>query len=131
MDKPENSILKLNEMLEADQFDLDEFKRIIGLIEKAHNADIKVLDFEYYNEERLSSLQREKIERIKTQDFENAAKIREFEKECESYISIRTDYGIEKSEFYYDPDYLFYFYFGTAKNDIIVRKFITLSSLKI
>jgi hypothetical protein len=124
MGKPEEIVLKLNEMLEADQFDLDEFKLALRQVIALYKTDIKILDFEYFNEERLSLLQREKIERIKSQDFENAAKIRELEKECESYISIRTDYGIKKSEFYYDPGNLFYFYFGTAKNDNIARELL-------
>jgi hypothetical protein len=124
MDAPEVIVLKLNEMLEADHFDFDEFKHTISQLIKAHNADIKVLDFEYYNEEKLSLIQKQKIERIKIQDFETAAKFRDFEEECRGYISLKTDYEIEQSEFYYDPDYLFYFYFGTAKNDKVVREYL-------
>jgi hypothetical protein len=124
MGKPEEIVLKLNEMLEADQFDFDEFKRTINQLIEAHNADIKLLDFEYYNEERLILIQKHKIERIKIQDFETAAKFRDFEEECRGYISLKTDYDFEKSEFYYDPDYLFYFYFGTAKNDKMVKEYL-------
>jgi hypothetical protein len=124
MDTPEVIVLKLNEMLEAEQFDLDEFRETTNLLLVLHKPGIKVLDFEYYSEERLNLLHKEKMERITSQDFENAAKIREFEKECESYISLKTDYGIKKSEFYYDPGYLFYFYFGTAKNDKVVREYL-------
>jgi hypothetical protein len=124
MGKPEEVVLKLNELLEADQFDFDEFKLSITQLIDFNKTKIKVLDFEYFNEDRLSLLQKEKIERIKTQDFDTAAKFRDSEEECRGYISLKTDYEIEKSEFYHDSGYLFYFYFGTAKNDKILKEFL-------
>ena len=58
--------------------------------------------------------------KVKSQDFVAAAKFREMEKECLNYIKIKTEYNIEKSTFYYDKGYLFYFCLGTARNDKIV-----------
>lgn len=67
---------------------------------------------------------KKKIIYVKVQDFERAAQIRELEKECLNYIAIKTEYNINKSKFYYDQSYLFYFYLGTAKNDQIVREYL-------
>ena len=124
MENPEEMVLKLNKLLEADQFNRNEFEILIKLLKEKYKTDIKFLDFEYYNEDRLRMVKEEKIENVKSQDFETAAKFRDLEKECLNYISIKTDYNIEKSTFYYDPDYLFYFCLGTAKNDKIVREYL-------
>ena len=58
---------------------------------------------------------------VKLKDFERAAEFREMEKECLNYIQLKREFNIEKSIFYYEKDYLFYFCLGTAKNDKIVK----------
>lgn len=125
MENPEEIVLKLNELLESDQFDRNEFDFLIKLLKEYVKTDVKFLDFEYYNEDRLKSARSNKMAKVKLQDFEAAAKFREMEKECMNYIEIKTEYNIEKSTFYYDNDYLFYFYLGTAKNDKTVRVLIS------
>jgi len=125
MEPSENLILKLNEMLEADFFNLEDFKNLFNKFKEEFRPKIKLLDFKYYNNYRRRIAKKAKIKCIEIQDFEGAAKFRELEKDCISFISLRSDYKIAKSAFYYDPDYLFYFYFGTAKNDKIIREFIS------
>ena len=123
MENPEEIGLKLNELLES-EFDRNEFDILIKLLKEQFKIDIKFLDFEYYNEERLESARINKMAKVKSQDFVAAAKFREMEKECLNYIKIKTEYNIEKSTFYYDKDYLFYFCLGTAKNDKIVKDYL-------
>lgn len=41
---------------------------------------------------------------------------------CMNNIFLRTEYKIEKSTFYYDQNYLFYFFLGKSKNDKRVSK---------
>lgn len=124
MIKPEEMIVKLNELLEADQISREEFDNILKLFKEQYNPQIKFRDFKYYNEYRRHVAKKEKIQYVKIQDFETAAKYRNLEKECLNYIEIKTEYNIEKSTFYYDQNYLFYFYLGTAKNDKTVREYI-------
>jgi len=124
MENPEEIVLKLNELLESDQFDRNEFDFLIKLLKEYVKTDVKFLDFEYYNEDRLKSARSNKMVKVKLQDFEAAAKFREIEKECMNYIEIKTEYNIEKSSFYYGNDYLFYFCLGTAKNDKNVRDYL-------
>ena len=124
MENPEEIVLKLNELLESDQFDRNEFDFLIKLLKEYVNKDVKFLDFEYYNEDRLESARSNKMAKVKLQDFEAAAKFREMERECMKSIEIKTQYNIEKSTFYYDKGYVFYFCLGTAKNDKSVRDYL-------
>jgi hypothetical protein len=119
-------VLKLNEMLDADQFDAEDFSLCFNALKELNNPALKIIDFKYYNEYRKRLAREEKIKCIKVQDFETAAKFRELEKECISYISIRTEYKIERSTFHYDQEYLFYFYLGTAKNDKKVSEYLNI-----
>ena len=63
---------------------------------------------------------------ISKQDFAKAAEYRNSEKECQNYIDIKEEYGISKSMFYFEKEYLFYFYFGTAKIDKKIRDYLKL-----
>lgn len=104
-------------MLEYDNFDPEIFYSLMKSLKDLCNPLFMLLDFEYHNEKLLKKLKKEKIRLIKIQDFEAAVRLREKEEECMNYISIRTEYRIEKSAFYYDQNNLFYFYLGTAKFD--------------
>lgn len=123
MNSAETIISKLNEILYADHFDIKLFDSTLKSLKELCNPSIKFLDFKYYDEKLLRKLKKEKIRLIKTQDFENAAKLRDQEKECQSYIAIRTEYNIERSIFYYDQNYLFYFHLGNSRNDRYLKKY--------
>lgn len=126
MDALESIVAKLNEILHADQFNRKHFVSTLKSLKDLYNPSIKLLDFKYYDEKLLRKLKKEKIRLVKIQDFENAAKLRDQEKECQSYIVIRTEYKIEKSSFYYDQKYLFYFHLGNAKNDRRIKRYFEL-----
>jgi len=125
MESAENTILKLNELLVAEQFNREEFESILRSFEEQFKPNILILDFEYYNEDRLESARSNKMTKLKLQDFEATAKFRKMEKECMIYIEIKTEFKIKKSTFFYVNDYLFYSYLGTAKNDKTVRVLIS------
>lgn len=124
MDKAETIVAKLNEMLDADYFDESHFEIALKSLRELCNISLKFLDFKYYDEKLLRKLKKEKIRLVKIQDFENAAKLRDQEKECMGYITIRTEFKIAKSYFYQDHNYLFYFYVGNLKNDRIIKKYL-------
>lgn len=125
MKSSENLIFKLNEMLETESFNLEAYKTLFNKFNEEFRPKFKFLDFKYYNNYRRRVAKKGKIKYIEIQDFEGAAKFRELEKDCISFISLWSDYNITKSTFYYDQPYLFYFYFGTANNDKIIKEFIT------
>jgi hypothetical protein len=114
METSENIILKLNEILEGDEFHLSEFNYLLNELLELENLRIVLFDFEYYNEDRLRVLQESKIECVRVQEFEEAAKYRKLEAECQEYIDIKEEYCINKSLFYIEKEYLFYFYFGIS-----------------
>jgi hypothetical protein len=124
MESAENIVLKLNEILEDDKFKRSEFDRLINQLKEEHKVKIIFLDFKYYNKYRLRLIRKEKIKNIKLQNFETAKENRDMEKDCLNYISIKTEYKIEKSTFYYEQNYLYYFYLGTAKNDKKVSEYL-------
>ena len=45
MENPEEIVLKLNELLESDQFDRNEFDFLIKLLKEYVKTDVKFLDF--------------------------------------------------------------------------------------
>lgn len=124
MEKPEVILQELNKLVEYYQFDYAEFDFLIKVLKEQLKTVVKFLDLEYYSEARMESARRNKNAMVKIKDFEGAFEYREVERECLRYIKIKSEYRIEKSQFYYDKDYLFYFCLGTAKNDEIIRVYL-------
>ena len=125
MGKPEEIIQKLNELVESDQFDHTKFDFLITLLKEQLKTDVKFFDFEYYNEARMESARSNKNAMVKLKDFVAAAEFREIEWECQKYSQLKSEFLIEKSSFYLDKDYLIYFCLGTAKNDKVIRDYLT------
>ncbi len=124
MKDAQDIVMRLNEILETESFNVVAFKELLNQFKEEFRPKVKLLDFKYYNNYRRKFAKKAKIKCIGIQDFEGAAKFRELEKDCISFISLRSYYNITKSSFYHDTNYLFYFYFGTANNDKIIKKFI-------
>ncbi len=117
-----NHVEKLNQALHADNFDSSAFKNQLHFITEQQKVRLRVLDFEYFNEQRLSHVTKKKLEAIKAWDFEAAALWRDKERKVLEYIEIRKELNIQKSGFHYDKGYLFYSHLGTARNDKEVIK---------
>jgi hypothetical protein len=124
MDTAATIVANLNEMLDADHFDKSLFELTLKSFKDLCNPSIKFLDFKHYNEKLLKKLKKEKFRLVKIQDFENAAKLRDEEKECAGYITIRTVNKIEKSAFHFDQGYLYFLYMGNARNDRRIKKIL-------
>jgi hypothetical protein len=126
METTENLILKLNELLSGDKFYIRKFDYILKKFKELGNSKIILIDFEYYNPERLGLIKKKKMACINNQNYEEAAGNRILETECQNYITLREEYGITKSMFFFEKEYLFYFYFGSAKIDKKVRRYLKL-----
>lgn len=124
MDLLDNIAAHLNQLLYADKVDNQELEKIISTLDKELNTKIRLLNYEFYNEERLNSAIVEKKRQIELSNFELASKQRFLEKKCQHYLDLKTKLGIEKSVFYRVRNALLYFYLGTAKNDIKVRTYL-------
>jgi len=120
----ENVIQELNNLLETDNFDIMQFDIIYRLIKEQETAKTKLIDFEYYNEERLEEAKNEKIICVQLQNFEKAASSRDLELECQKYVDLKKEFKIEKSRFHYEQNFLLYFYLGTSKNDKLVKEYL-------
>jgi len=124
METTENLILKLNELLDSERFYPKRFKKLLTEFKELENPKIVLIDFEYYNCDKLKFFNSKKMESIDIQSFEAAARYRTLEKECQEYLDLKEGYGIKKSMFFFEKEYLFYFYLGTAKLDKKIREFI-------
>jgi len=54
---------------------------------------------------------------IEYEHYEEAAYQREIELKCKQYEAMKTKYRIGESTFHLDQNHLYYFHFGTSKND--------------
>ena len=124
METTENLVLKLNELLDGDRFYRKRFIKLLTEFKAKENPKIVLIDFEYYSWEKLKFFYDKKMRFITIQDFEAAARYRTLEKECQEYLDLKEGYGISKSMFFFEKEYLFYFYFGAAKLDKKIREFI-------
>lgn len=115
---------KLNKFLKDKNPDFKQFEEIIKQIKEQEKLRIRILDFEYNDEERLNHAVKEKIIAVKSYNFERAASWRDKEKEIQKYIDLKKTFKIKKSMFYFQGDYLVYFYFGNAKNDKEIKEFL-------
>ena len=127
-------IAKLNKMLEAEKFDDEMFEFYFALLKEKYNFEIQLIDFEFYNEEKLREAQTEKKKGLELQDFEYTANCRELEKMCLKCLDYKAEWKIDKSAFLPEPGrnllnslipvYFYYCHFGTAKNDVLIKKLI-------
>ena len=126
-------VAKMNEMLEDERFDNEMFNFFKTLLEEKFNFEFQLIDFEFYNDERLRQAQTEKKKGLELQDFEYTAKYWELERSCLKCLDYKSEWKVDKSMFLPEPgresrvistpDYLFYCYFGTSSNDNLVKEF--------
>ncbi len=119
----DDEINELNSFLELDSFDIEQFDKFFQPIKTNKTFKFKLIDFEYYCEKTQEEAKREKKICITQILFEKAQSYYNIEKECERYIDFKREYNIDVSLFYCQQDYLWYFYFGTSKNDKFLREY--------
>ena len=120
MNTPEENLIKLNTILEADLFSLTEFDNVISLFKELPNLKFTLFDFVYYNEKLEQESWERKTASIKSQSYEMAARMRDDERTCQKHTDFKNKRNINKSEFIFENNQLIYLHFGNAKNDIPV-----------
>ena len=121
MDKIENIVGKLNEMLNDTLFDNIQIESLVKTLKEQFKIQFKLIDFDYYNEMKQEHACKEKLIGIKTTNFDYAARQCDFELECKKFNDFKALHNIEKSQFYYEQNMLFYFHLGNAKNDNLFK----------
>lgn len=116
---------QLNEMLVADQIDSAQLEEVCNAWQNQTNIRFRLVDLEYYNEEKLNTITEEKIEFVKAQNFEGAANMREIEKKFIKHVEFKKELEIENSAFHFEESMLVYIYTGTAKNDKLLYSRLT------
>ena len=112
----EETVKKMNHALNSADFNKENFNSLLGSLIEKENVKLKLLDFGYYNEERLEVAVSEKQAGIKSKKYEWAATWRKLEREILEHIELREKYDVKWSEFHYDREFLIYLYFGKGKN---------------
>jgi len=143
METYEDIVLLLNELLNAEVLDNELLERSVNQFNKLcksksvsddnlldslnqiYQPGIVWMDFELYTEEKKEKAQLKKLEKVKQQDFEYAANMRDVEKDCQTYLKFKKHHGFKKSTFVIIEGFLIYAYFGTAKNDHLIKGFLT------
>ncbi len=111
------TIKSMNEMLKGDAFPAEQFEALAKAIQEQFYTKFRVLDFEYYDEQRLAWAQAHKVKSIKEQSFEASATCRDLELECQKYIELRKRYDLKESTFFQEESCLLYLYFGNQRHD--------------
>ena len=116
---------KMNELLEADEMDNAVLEEICQMLKEQTNVRFRLMDFKFFNEERLAEINAQKIELIRNQSFDAAANKREHEVKCLKHIQGKEQFKIGKSMFDTEENIFAYFYTGTAKNDLKIYNRLT------
>lgn len=124
MERVEELVLEFNKTLKYDGYIKKKAAELIELAKNKFNVKIKMLDFAFYNELTQMCANDEKLKSVKEQNFEYAATQRELERKCEKFIVIRKQFKIRKTSFYYEEEYLFYFYLGKTDNERIFKELL-------
>jgi len=117
-------VAMLNHALNDADLKTNKFEAQLELLTQKEKVKVKIVDLEYYNEDRLQRAKNEKINCIRSQNFELSAKWRDKERKILEYIKLREEFNIIKSCFHLEAGYLLYFYLGTEKNDKQVKELI-------
>lgn len=115
---------QLNVLLNANKLDRHKLENIARELDQIPGLRLKLVDFEKYNEKELEKLTAEKQIQIKNQNFEAAANARKQEKECLKFANFQKYFQLKNSFFYPEEGKLFYFYLGTAKNDVEIKNYL-------
>lgn len=116
---------EMNDLMEAEDVDKNWLEEVCNLWQNQTNIRFRLVDLEYYNEERLNSITEEKIAFVKAQNFEGAANKREIEKKFIKHVEFKKELEIENSAFHFEENMLVYLYTGTAKNDKLLYSRLT------
>lgn len=115
---------RLNGFLITDEMRIDQFGRTLKRFEKRLNPKIGVVDFKYFDENRLKKARQEKLKGELIKNFQYVRSQRRLERVCQQYLELKTQFDIEKSIFLFEENVLLYCHFGTSKNDQAIMQWI-------
>jgi hypothetical protein len=117
---------RLNGFLETNEMHIGQFGRTLERFEKRFNFKIGVIDFKYYDEQRLMKVRKKMLQQEKIQNFGYMRNLAKLERICLNYIELRKLFNFEKSVFLYEENYLLYCHCGNSKNDWQIMPWIWL-----
>ncbi len=115
----------MNELQEVDPMNNERLEQICQFLMDQTKVRFNLLDFEFFNEERLTILKAERPNVVKNGDYKAIRRHDNLKKKCLKHIRFKKYFKIEKSFFYSDENKLVYFYSGTAKNDKTIYSRLT------
>jgi hypothetical protein len=108
---------ELNLMLLSENPSRKRFLELTEELAAVHRIMPLLIDLKYFSERRLRQLKSMKLKMVKVQDFENAASYRDLEKECQTYLDMKSEYNITASSFVIDEDFITCIYLGSSRNE--------------
>lgn len=117
---------KLNSFLDTKDFEIDKFGKTLTRFEKRFDTKIGVIDFKYYDEQRLMKVRKKMLKQERIQNFGYLRNLSRLERICLNYIELRKLFSFEKSMFLYEENYLLFCYCGTSKNDLELLLWISM-----
>ena len=108
---------ELNLLLSSENPSRKRFMELTAELATVHRIMPLLIDLKYFSEKRLRQLKSMKLKKVKVQDFETAATYRDLEKECQSYLDMKSEYNITASSFVIDEDFITYIYLGSSRNE--------------
>lgn len=112
----------LNTMIYHGKFGQKQILQFIRHAANVLNCELKYIDLrDEYTEQSLAHAKKEKIEGVKAQNFEWAAKWRDKYDELSKYLQIKAELAISSSRFVLNNDELIFFNCKTSSQDTIVE----------
>ncbi|MGE5406689.1 MAG: hypothetical protein ACM3NR_03165 [Methanosarcina sp.] len=115
---------KLNCSFNSESFETGKFNLMLAKFLQLTDVTVRMIDFVHFSPRRRAQMKRQKMKCVKIQLFEKAAEYRKLEKECTNYIEMKEICKIETSTFFYDGEFLWYFYLGNTLNDKKIRRLL-------
>ena len=110
-------IKKFNSFLDTKEFEIGKFGQTLKRFEKRFDFKIGIIDFKYYDEQRLMKVRKKMLKQERIQNFGYLRNLSKLERICLNYIELRTLFNFEKSTFLYEENYLLFCQCGTYRND--------------
>jgi len=123
MDK-EDIITHLNQLLFDEASDWNKVRELIRQLTEGERLKAKILDFEFYSDEKLEHAEREKYQATRRQCYEEAAIWRDKTNEIRQHVNLRNDLQLSCSAFRIEHGHLFFFHIGEGPHDLKVMELL-------
>lgn len=96
---------------------------LLNELRQRFKVSLSIIDLKQWKD-RFQVAQKEKINAVRLQNFKEAAKWREEEKEFISFFEKLSEFQMQKSMFYLDDNHIFFIYLGNTQNDKKVKSLL-------